>query len=204
MLVLQERGSHQEGLLREKEKFESEDDGAAAVMVDKLQEVDALAISDQDPRDKWVIDSGCSYHMTSRREWFVEFLEAYGGQVLLADDRAVSVQGTGTIRINAKGGTIRSLTNVRYVPNLKRNLISVSSLDMQGFRQEGGEGKTRFYKNEKLALQGTLCGSLYLLDGDTLAPSPYAAVSKDDIVLWHIRLAHTSIRNLKALVEKGF
>lgn len=102
----------------------------------------------------------------------VEFSEVTGGQVLLADDRAVSVQGIGSFRINAKGGTVKSLTNVsRYVPNLKRNFISVSSLDMQGFRQEGGDEKTSFYKNEKLALQGTLCGSLYLLDGDTMVPT---------------------------------
>lgn len=39
-----------------KKRMESEDDGEAAVMVDKLQEVDALAISDQDSRGKWVID----------------------------------------------------------------------------------------------------------------------------------------------------
>lgn len=101
-----------------KKKMESEDSGEAAVMVDKLQEIDALAISDQNPRDRWVIDSGCSYHMTSRREWFSEFKELTGGQVLLADDRAVSVQGIGTIRVNTKGGSVNRLTNMRYVPNL--------------------------------------------------------------------------------------
>ena len=165
-----------------KKKMESEDDGKAAVMVDKMQEIDALTISDQDPRDKWVIDSGCSYHITSRREWFSEFTEATGGRVLL-DDRAVTVQGIGSILIKAKGGTVKKLTNVRYVPNLKRNLISVSSLDVQGFKQEGGDGKTCFYKNGRLALQGTLCGSLYLLDGDTVKPSANSVVSKDDTAL---------------------
>ena len=58
--------------------MESEDNGEAAVMVDKLQEVDASTISEQDPRERWIIDSGCSYHMTSRREWFTEFSEAAG------------------------------------------------------------------------------------------------------------------------------
>ena len=72
---------------------------------------------------------------------------------------------------------------------------------MQGFRQEGGDEKTSFYKNEKLALQGTLCGSFYLLDGDKMVPTAYSAVSKDDTTLWHSRLAHTSIKNLKVLAE---
>ena len=56
--------------------MEFEDNGEAAVMVDKLHEVDALTISEQDPRERWIIDSGCSYHMTSRCEWFTEFSEA--------------------------------------------------------------------------------------------------------------------------------
>ena len=90
--------------------------------------------------------------MTSRREWFTEFSETTGGIVLLADDRAVTVQGIRTIRINATGGKVKPLINVRCVPNLKRNLISVSSLDLHGFKQEGVAGKTSFYKNGKLAL----------------------------------------------------
>ena len=56
--------------------MESEDNGEAVVMVDKLHEVDALTISEQDPRERWIIDSRCSNHMTSRREWFTEFSEA--------------------------------------------------------------------------------------------------------------------------------
>lgn len=123
--------------------------------------------------------------------------------MLLVDDRAVSVQGIGTILLNTRGGTVNRLERVRYVPNLKRNLISVSSLDLQGFRQECGDGKVGFSKKGKLALQGTLCGSLYLLDGETITPSANAAVSRDDTALWHRRLAHTSMGNLKILADKG-
>lgn len=186
-----------------KKRMESEEDGEAAVMVDTLQEINALAISDHGPRDNWVIDSGCSYHMTSRQNWFSEFKEVTGGQVLLSDDMAVYVQGMGTVMLNTRGGTVNRLTNVRYVPNLKRNLISVSSLDLQRFKQEGGEGKTCFYKKGKLALRGTLLGSLYLLDGETVSPSANAAIAEDDTALWHCCLAHTSMRNLKILADKG-
>lgn len=105
--------------------------------------------------------------------------------------------------INTKGGTVKKLANVSYVPNLKTNLISVSSLDVQRFRQEGGEGKTCFFKNGKLALRGILCESLYLLDGETIIPSANVAASKDDTALWHFRLAHTSVKNLKIFAEKG-
>ena len=186
-----------------KKRMESEKDGEAAVMVDKLLEIDALTISDHSPKDNWVIDSGCSYHMTSRKDWFSEFKEVTGGQVLLADDRAVSVQGIGTILLKTRGGTINRLANVRYVLNLKRNLILVSSLDLQGFKQKGVDGKTCFFKKGKLALRERLCGSLYLLDGEMITSSANAVIMKDNTALWHNRLAHTSMRNLKILADKG-
>lgn len=74
-----------------KKKMENEDHCEAAVMVEKLQEIEALTISDKNPKDWWVIDSRCSYHMTSRRKWFHTFKEITGGQVLLADDRIIMV-----------------------------------------------------------------------------------------------------------------
>ncbi|CAA7038048.1 unnamed protein product [Microthlaspi erraticum] len=199
-----EEGHVKKDCYARKRRMESEHNGEAAVMVDTLHEIDALTISDQDPKDRWIIDSGCSYHMTSRRDWFEDYEDVTGGQVMLADDRTVRVEGIGTIRINANGGTVKRLQKVRYVPNLKRNLISVSTLDLQGFKHEGSNGKIKFYKNEKLTLQGTLCGSLYLLDGKTVAGDSNAAVSKDDTALWHSRLGHMSMKNLKILVQKGF
>lgn len=62
-----------------------------AIMVDKIQEIKALSISKSSPKDRWIIDSECSYHMTLRRVWFESFTDITNGEVLLADDRIVSV-----------------------------------------------------------------------------------------------------------------
>ena len=112
--------------------------------------------------------------------------------MLLGDNNAAAVQGIGTINVKAYGGTVKVLTNVRYILKLKRNLISTGTLDMLGFKHSGGEGKTRFYKNGKLALQGTLTGSLYLFDGKTIAGQVNISVqkktlslSRDETSLWH-------------------
>lgn len=72
--------------------------------------------------------------------------------------------------------------NVRYIPNLARNLIFVPTLDVQGFKQSGGDGRTRFYKNGKLALSGTLTGGLYLLDGKT---AQAASSSVTPLMKWY-------------------
>src|SRR5690606_742233 len=90
------------------------------------------------------------------------------------------------------------------------NLISTSTLDILGFKHSRGEGKNRFYKTGKLALQGTLSGSLYLLDGETLAGQVNNSVqkktlslSKDETSLWHKRLGHLNIKSLHILAKRG-
>ncbi|WZZ51379.1 hypothetical protein YC2023_051486 [Brassica napus] len=155
--------------------------------------------------DKWVIDSGCSYHMTCRRDWFHMLQEMTSGQVIFGNYCAVGVLGIGTINIKAYGGSVKTLTNVRYIPELRRNLIFNGTLDILGFEHSGGHGKTRFYKHGKLPLLGT--GSLNLLDGETVSGEVYCSamkkLSKDETVLWHRRLGHMSMKNLQILARKG-
>lgn len=45
-----------------------EDEAEAAVVIDPDSENDALSVSDKLHHDKWVIDFGCSYHMTCMRD----------------------------------------------------------------------------------------------------------------------------------------
>lgn len=116
-----------------KKKFDREDQGEAAVIVEKLQYSDALAVSDLNPRDNWVIDSGCTYHMTSRRDWFDTFNELDGNQILVGDNHTVEAKGIGSVRVNTHGGSVTVMHNVRYLPNLRRNLISTGTLDNLGF-----------------------------------------------------------------------
>ena len=83
-----------------KKRLEGDDNAEAAVVID------ALMVSDSWYQEKWVIDSGCSYHMTSRRDWFDTFEEVSSRQVTLGDNFAVDVQGVGSVKIKAYGGTV--------------------------------------------------------------------------------------------------
>lgn len=51
-----------------KRKSENEGQVEAGVITEKLVFSEALSMNDQEARDKWVIDSGCTYHMTSRMD----------------------------------------------------------------------------------------------------------------------------------------
>ncbi|CAB80825.1 putative polyprotein [Arabidopsis thaliana] len=126
-----------------KKKFENEEQGEAGVITEKLVYSEALSMYNQEAKEKRVIDSGCTYHMTSRMDWFSDFNENESTLILLGDDHTVESRGTGTVKINTHGGAIRMLKNVTFVPNLRRNLISTDTLDKLGFKHEGGDGKIR-------------------------------------------------------------
>ena len=187
-----------------KKKFDREDQGEAAVIVDKLHYSNALAVSDLNPRDNWVIDSGCTYHMTSMRDWFDTFSELDGNQILLGDNHTVEAKGIGSVRVNTHGGSVTVMHNVRYVPHLRRNLISTGTLDKLGFRHSGGDGKVTFHKNGRLCMRGILKQGLYILDGETIVGEVHQGeASSKGPSLWQNRLGHISDKNLKILVSKG-
>ena len=50
------------------------------------------------------------------------------------DGHTCYIEGIGTIRVKIFDKTVRELHEVRYVPQLKKNLISVRALKAQGLR----------------------------------------------------------------------
>ena len=50
----------------------------------------------------------------------------------MGDDHPCSMEAVGTIRIRMFDGMVRELKGVRYIPQLKRNLISIGALEASG------------------------------------------------------------------------
>nr|GEU39227.1 putative polyprotein [Tanacetum cinerariifolium] len=63
--------------------------------------------------------------MSPNRDWFVTYEEFDGGHVFMGNDSPCKVVGIGTIRIKMHEGVVRTLTDVRHVPDLKKNFISL-------------------------------------------------------------------------------
>lgn len=42
---------------------------------------ESLSSTDVHLEDEWIMDTGCSYHMTHKREWFEDLNEEVGGSV---------------------------------------------------------------------------------------------------------------------------
>ena len=84
--------------------------------------------------DIWVLDSGCTFHMCPRRDWFVTYEPVDSGVVLMGNDAECKVAGIGTVQIKTHDGTIRTLSKVRHIPDMTRCLISLGTLETNGCR----------------------------------------------------------------------
>nr|GEW11139.1 retrovirus-related Pol polyprotein from transposon TNT 1-94 [Tanacetum cinerariifolium] len=151
---------------------------------------------------KWIMDSGGSFHMTPRRDFLFDFKEFNGGTVLLADNRARTIRKTGKVRVQMKDGSSFVLENVRYILELKRNLISLGTLDREGYTVKLQNGRVKVIKGSLMVLSKGNC--VYSLDG--LAESGEASVgiqeNKSLAHVWHKRVGHISEAGLHELERR--
>ena len=78
------------------------------------------------------MDLGASFHTTPHQEIIQNYIAGDFGKVYLADGSALDVVGMGYVRILLSSGSVWLLEKVRYIPDLRRNLISVGQLDDEG------------------------------------------------------------------------
>ena len=105
-------------------------------------------------------------------------------------------------------GVMRTLTNVRHIPTMTRNPISLSTLDLKGYKYSAGGGVMNVSIGSLVVMKGDLkSANLYLLRGTTILGN-VATISKslsdsDATKLWHMRLGHMSELGLAELSKRG-
>ena len=60
-------------------------------------------------QDVWLLDSGATYHMASRKEWFHHYEPVSGGVVYSCSDHAMNVVGIGSIKLKMYDGIVRTI-----------------------------------------------------------------------------------------------
>ena len=73
---------------------------------------------------EWILDTEATYHMCSNRDWFSSFEKVDWCSVIMGDDRPCNMEGIRTVQIKMFDGMIRELKEVRYVPELKKKILS--------------------------------------------------------------------------------
>lgn len=113
------------------------------------------------------------------------------------------MKGQGTITIDNPDGTVVTLSQVRYIPDIRRNLISYGQLEQVGCKYIGADLKVEFYKDNQRVLTGQYDQGLYYLQGSVRENNGKDACSAVDTTSrWHSRLAHMSQSSMDVLVRK--
>ena len=94
----------------------------------------------------WYIDSGASRHMSGVQEQFSELNPRTNQHdIILGDDRAMRVVGVGDVTFQRESQAPLRLTDVLYVPGLRKKLVSISCIEDMGFAVLFEKGQVYLY-----------------------------------------------------------
>ena len=114
-------------------------------------------LSDSLYKSDWLVDSGCTFHVTLFRDLFSCYKEIEHGFVSMENSKNCNVLGIGDVCLRFSSGSVFTLKNVRHVPDLRYNLLSCASLENDGL--EGKWGK---------CVMKILCGSLVIFTAKSM------------------------------------
>ncbi|CAH9080969.1 unnamed protein product [Cuscuta epithymum] len=133
---------------------------------------------------EWLIDSGCTYHMSPFRDLFSTYELCDSGYVSLVDNKRCNVLGVGDICLKFSCGSVFTIKNVRHVPDLCHNLLSVAALESSGLQGKWGNGCMKILKNSLVLFKAEKVNNLYVCHAKPFAES-VNVVCSDKTSLWH-------------------
>ncbi|GJQ90454.1 retrovirus-related pol polyprotein from transposon TNT 1-94 [Tanacetum coccineum] len=149
----------------------------------------------------WVVDSGCSKHMTGDRSLLRNFIEKFMGTVRFGNDNFAAITGYG----DYIHGNI-TICHVYYVEGLGHNLFSVGQF-CDGDLEVAFRSNTCYVRNLEGddLLTGGRESNLYTISiSDMAASSPVCLMSKATSTkswLWHRRLSHLNFGTINDLTR---
>ncbi|KAG8472188.1 hypothetical protein CXB51_036924 [Gossypium anomalum] len=192
----------------QKEK-QPENFGEANVVEDYSNgELLVASVNNSKVSDEWILDSGCTFHMSPNRGWFITYETMSEGVILMGNNASCKIASVGIIKVKMFDGVVRTLSDVRHVPELKKNLISLNTFDSKGYKYTTESGVLKISKSFLVVMKGQRkTAKLYILQCSTVT-SDAAVISSsladDDITkLWHMRLGHMSENDMTKLSKRG-
>ena len=104
-------------------------------------------------------------------------------------------------------GSTRVLSDVRHVPKLKKNLISLGALESKGLVVIIRDGVLKVISGALMVMKGIRRNNLHYYNGSTMigVVTIVSGSDKDEEItsLWHRRLGHAGKKALLILVKRG-
>jgi len=156
--------------------------------------------------NSWYIDSGASHHMKSVHEHLTDLTQCGYVEVVLRDDQEVKVAGCGTVSFQRESLLSMNLSKVLYVMGLKKNLVSISTIEKKGYEILFHDGQVLlFTRGSSITLAkviGTRHERLYKFFFQPVRALIHSKSDSSDLCeIWHRRMAHLHHGDLRVLRE---
>ncbi|GKD96098.1 integrase, catalytic region, zinc finger, CCHC-type containing protein [Tanacetum coccineum] len=149
----------------------------------------------------WIVDSGCSKHMTGNLQLLRNFVEKFMGTVRFGNDHFAAITGYGDY---VQGNL--TICHVYYVEGLGHNLFSVGQF-CDGDLEVAFRSNTSYVQNLEGddLLTGSRDSNLYTISISKMAASfPVCLMSRAILTkswLWHRRLSHLNFGTINQLTS---
>ena len=165
--------------------------------------------------DKLIIHLGATNHVCYSLEWFIQSSPFSKGQrsLKLGNEEYVSVVAIGFVEL-CFDNKILCLLDCLFVPDFKRNLVSVSCLVERDLTVQFNSS-ILIKSNNTFICSGILMNDLYFktplsysinviehIDDEQLPLSKKMKVS-NETYLWHLRLGHINPNRIQGLAKSG-
>lgn len=156
----------------------------------------------------WCLDSGATRHMCNNDQSSVNLNNGEKSKVCVASKHVLNSPGVGDVnlktKINSREINSVKVTNTMYVPELRNNLLSVSSVTDNGYTVVFNKDRATINRKDgSIALTATKRNRLYVID----EKEEYAAMtnqkSDKDLQMWHQRYGHLNFNDLKKMKNKA-
>ena len=79
----------------------------------------------------------------------------------MGNDVVCKIVGIGNIHMRMFDGQVQTLTNVRHVPDLKKNLLSLGALEARGYKFFSADGGIKVTRGSMIIFKGERMTNLY-------------------------------------------
>lgn len=103
-----------------------------------------------------MIDSGVSKHATLRYDFFTSYIVGDFGSVKIEMNYVIKVIGCGDMVLETNNGFRLIFKNVKYIPSIRVNIISIRKLDDEGYYNFFGNGRCKLTIGHMVVARGKI------------------------------------------------
>ncbi|KAG8364897.1 hypothetical protein BUALT_Bualt18G0046300 [Buddleja alternifolia] len=180
-------------------KSEDEWDADALFVAEEELALTATTYEQIDYEKDWIVDSGCSNHMTGDKEKLQNLSEYKGSRVVVTTNNSklpIAHIGNTVVSPQYSANEV-SLQNVYHVPGMKKNLLSVAQFTSSSHFVIFGPQDVKIYRNFEITgdpvMEGRKLESVYVMSAGTAYVDKTRKNETAD--LWHMRLISDVFRD---------